>query len=321
MGAFIDLTGKKFGRLTVVKRDMSIDSKRGAFWLCQCDCGKEKSISSSALRRGATQSCGCLNKEILSRPKDLSDMIGKKFGKLTIVRRDKIHITPSGQKKVMWLCKCDCGNEKVVASQDLKSGHTKSCGCIPTKKRGSGLIDLTGEKFGKLLVIERAEDYVYKNKKGMLITSPRWLCQCDCGNTIIVQGGNLRSGNTTNCGCENIASKGEKLVADFLSNNKIKYLREHSFDDLRNQSGNLLRFDFAILNNKNNIIMLVEYQGEQHYIDCGSYGSYQRKYSDKIKRDYCKLNKIPLYEIRFDDDLEYVLCDLLNEIEKIKFIC
>ena len=62
--------------------------------------------------------------------------------------------------------------------------------------------------------------------------------------------------------------------------------------------------------------MLVEYQGEQHYINCGSFGSYQRKYSDKMKRDYCESNKISLYEIRFGDNLERVLDDLLNEIKK-----
>ena len=70
------------------------------------------------------------------------DLTGKKFGKLTVVKRQPNHITPSGQTKAMWLCLCDCGNETIVSSQDLKSGHTKSCGCLPTKLRGSGLIDL-----------------------------------------------------------------------------------------------------------------------------------------------------------------------------------
>lgn len=178
------------------------------------------------------------------------------------------------------------------------------------------LIDLTGERFGKLVVVERTEDYICKHKQRKTLAIPRWLCQCDCGNIAIVQGGNLRSGNTTNCGCEKIKSKGEMLVSDFLTKNKIKYLREYSFDNLRNKSGNLLRFDFAILNNNNKVIMLVEYQGEQHYLECGSFGSYQRNYSDKKKRDYCKLNKIPLFEIKFDDELKSVLYDLLNEIEK-----
>lgn len=316
MGRFIDLTGERFERLTVLERDTSVDSTKGAFWICKCDCGNIKSISSNTLRRGLTKSCGCLNREIITQQKEISNMIGEKFGNLTVIERAETHLTSGGQKKIMWLCKCDCGNEKVVASQDLKSGHTKSCGCIPTKKKGSGLIDLIGKRFGKLVVIERTEDYICKHKQRKTLATPRWLCQCDCGNIAIVQGGNLRCGNTTNCGCEKTKSKGEMLVADFLTKNKIKYLREYSFDDLRNNSGNLLRFDFAILNDNNEIIMLVEYQGEQHYIECGVFGSYQRKYSDKIKKNYCESNKIPLFEIKFDDDLDNILNDLLNEIRK-----
>jgi hypothetical protein len=267
------------------------------------------------LRSGLTKSCGCLNKEIISQKKNLTDMIGRKFGKLTVVKRAETHVTSGGQKKIMWTCKCDCGNDKTVASQDLKSGHTKSCGCLPTKQRGAGLIDLVGKRYGKLVVIERVEDYTY-NHKYRKTTSPQWLCQCDCGGVTIAQGGNLRGGNTISCGCEKINSKGEILVSNFLNENKIRFLREYSFDDLRNKSGNLLRFDFAILNNNNDVIMLVEYQGEQHYVDCGSFGSYQREYSDKVKKEYCKTHNIPLFEIRFDDELKSVLYNLLNEIGK-----
>lgn len=318
MGRLIDLTGKKFGRLTVLERDNSIDTKKGAFWICKCSCGNKKSISSRALREGVTKSCGCLNKEIISMPKDLSYMVGKRFGRLTIIKRVENHITPSGQKKVMWLCQCDCGNKTTVSSQDLKSGHTKSCGCLPTKQKGDGLIDLVGQRFGTLVVLKRVDDYTYQSSTGKATTSPRWLCQCDCGGFAIVQGGNLRNGNTTHCGCKNIKSKGEMLIADFLSNNNIKYVREYSFDDLKNKSGRCLRFDFGILDNNNNITMLVEYQGAQHYIDCGSFGAYQRKYSDKAKRKYCEENNILLYEIRFDENLTHAMYDLLNEIKNKK---
>lgn len=57
--------------------------------------------------------------------------------------------------------------------------------------------DLTGKKFGKLLVVARIEDYV--SPKGR--HKSRWECQCDCGNTTQATGDNLRSGNTTSCGC------------------------------------------------------------------------------------------------------------------------
>ena len=315
MGKLIDLTGQKFGRLMVLERDEATDKKYGTFWKCKCDCGNIKSVASNALRTGVTQSCGCLNKEIISAPKDLSNMIGKRFGKLTVVKREPNHITPSRQKKAMWLCVCDCGNEKIVSSQDLKDGHTKSCGCLPTKSKGCGLINLIGQRFGKLIVVDRAEDYIYESK-GKITTAPQWWCQCDCGNMIIAQGGNLRSGNTTNCGCENCASKSEIVIANFLMANKIKYLREYSFDDLKNQSGNLLRFDFAIVDDNNNLIMLLEYQGAQHYTDCGYFGLYQREYSDKMKREYCKMHNIELHEIKYDEDLEESLKSLLIEIKE-----
>jgi len=64
MGKLIDLTGQKFGRLTVVERvDNANDGH--ARWLCQCDCGKEKNINGRELRCGDTRSCGCLKKELM----------------------------------------------------------------------------------------------------------------------------------------------------------------------------------------------------------------------------------------------------------------
>lgn len=60
-------------------------------------------------------------------------------------------------------------------------------------------IDLTGQKFGKLTVIERAENYIYPNGKGIAV---QWLCNCDCGNkNIIVASASLRKGLTKSCGC------------------------------------------------------------------------------------------------------------------------
>lgn len=296
---------------------MSVDNKKGAHWICQCKCGNIKTVSSYSLRGGLTKSCGCLNKEIISMPKTIDGMISKKFGRLTVIKRGKTHITAGGQKKVTWLCKCDCGNIVTVQSQDLKNGHTRSCGCLPTNRKNSGLIDLTGKRFGKLVVLKRVDDYVYKTKRG-LTTSPSWLCKCDCGNVCIVQGGNLRNGATTHCGCSQITSKGEMQITNWLIKNNIKYSKEYSFNDLKGKGGKRLRFDFAILDDNSDVIILVEYQGEQHYIDCGEFGAYQRKYSDKIKKDYCKQHNLLLYEIRFDDNLEDIFVNLLDVIKEKK---
>lgn len=57
----IDLTGQKFGRLTVIKR---VENKDGySVWLCRCDCGNERKIKGDNLRSGSTKSCGCLKAE------------------------------------------------------------------------------------------------------------------------------------------------------------------------------------------------------------------------------------------------------------------
>ena len=61
-----DLTGKRFGRLTVLRRDDE-ESLRRVFWICQCDCGRIVSVSSCHLNSGHTKSCGCLHKEQLSQ--------------------------------------------------------------------------------------------------------------------------------------------------------------------------------------------------------------------------------------------------------------
>ncbi len=57
----VDLTGKTFGRLTVISR-LHKDKYGHHFWLCRCVCGKEKTTRGYSLKRGSTQSCGCLQK-------------------------------------------------------------------------------------------------------------------------------------------------------------------------------------------------------------------------------------------------------------------
>lgn len=59
---FCDLTGKRFGRLTVIKR-VYINGNHNTHWLCKCDCGNETVVESNHLKRGDTKSCGCLTKK------------------------------------------------------------------------------------------------------------------------------------------------------------------------------------------------------------------------------------------------------------------
>lgn len=77
MGKLIDLTGKKFGRLTVVSR-LENDGRRNSRWHCICDCGTSRTVRGDSLKSGRTLSCGCLNKERASATHRTHGMRGSK---------------------------------------------------------------------------------------------------------------------------------------------------------------------------------------------------------------------------------------------------
>lgn len=122
MSRLIDLTGQRFGRLTVVEKAPSTGGQ--AEWICECDCGNIKKIKGGHLRNGVITSCGCFNKERISQTKTI-DLTGQKFGKLSVVS-----YAGSQNGRAKWHCRCECGNEIDVYSSYLKTGDTKSCGCV-----------------------------------------------------------------------------------------------------------------------------------------------------------------------------------------------
>lgn len=122
MPAFIDLTDQKFHRLTVIHKDNSPKKSkhRNTKWICKCDCGKITSVDSYKLKKGLTKSCGCFKKD-----NESLDLTNQKFGRLTAVSK---YPTIIG-KQTKWLCRCKCGNEKIIETRALRSGATVSCGC------------------------------------------------------------------------------------------------------------------------------------------------------------------------------------------------
>lgn len=126
--ALKDETGNRYGRLTVLYRDESKPKGHGhkAWWVCRCDCGNIKSIKGENLRRGATQSCGCLQRE-KSHEANFQDITGQQFGFLVPL----YPLKEKKWKKTIWHCKClNCGSEIDVIHSYLTSGDVKSCGCI-----------------------------------------------------------------------------------------------------------------------------------------------------------------------------------------------
>lgn len=124
------------------------------------------------------------------------DITGRRFGSLVALKRVESHIKENGQKVTMWECLCDCGEKTTVSYGNLRSGNVKSCGNRKNHRPKRVYEDLTGKKFGKLTVIDRAADYI--NKDGHHLR--KWRCKCDCGNVIEVLENNLKKRKS--CGCD-----------------------------------------------------------------------------------------------------------------------
>lgn len=119
--------------------------------------------------------------------KKLRDIIpGERFGRWTAIEPSTILI---GTAKT-WLCRCECGTEKVLPINRLLNGKSRSCGCLRVDLLRQRRQDLTGQRFNRLTAIS-------PNGPGA------WLCRCDCGKLSTVGTNHLTTGHTKSCGCYN----------------------------------------------------------------------------------------------------------------------
>lgn len=304
-----DLAGQIFKDVLVNNRapNRRINNRTTlVMWNCTCLlCGKEFVSRSNNLTSGNTTSCGCTNKESVSKAQ-IHDLTGLVFGKWTVLKRGPDHISPKGRKKTTWVCKCECGTIKTVLAEKLVNGESQSCGCFKRELASSRYVeDLTGQKFNHLLVIKRVDNV----DNGVHVA---WLCLCDCGRYTIVRSTQLKKGATQSCGCGKFSINSEK-VSKCLEMYGIEFEIEYKFNDLYRYKGHCLRFDFALFENE--ILKgLIEYQGQQHYeerID-SEFGKVQREITDVMKKDYCIKKNIPLFEIKYDDDIDKRVSEIID---------
>ena len=156
--------GDRFGHLTVI-------AKNGRKITCRCDCGNEKTVDRTNLRSGRTQSCGCKQGRAPSPAP-----IGEKYGMLTVIGY-------AGPRRL--LCRCDCGNETVLWSYNVLSGHTTSCGCRPNGRKAAPIEP--GARFGMLTILS--------------VEGSKVLCRCDCGNEKLIDKYSVTKGRSRSCGC------------------------------------------------------------------------------------------------------------------------
>lgn len=317
MGSFIDISGNKYGRLTVLKLDY-IHPRMGAYWICRCECGKEKSIFGASLKNGKTASCGCYNSEKSSdrSRKSYNDISNQKFGRLTTIQR-----LYDSNDEPRWECFCDCGKKVFVRYNMLVSGRTKSCGCYMRDRiRESNFEDLSNQRFGKLLAIEESirDDNSKKEQR------VRWTCKCDCGKIISVVARDLKNGNTKSCGCLGkqswIAVKVKKYFVK-------KYDSIEEYKVTKNpDTGHWLPYDIYIPHGQNTKLngFYIELNGEQHYkINPWHISQAKRRKStpeeefkrqknrDKLKKKFARKNgtyiEIDLRKIKTTEEvIEYI---------------
>ena len=171
-----DLTGRTYGEWTVLEY---YGKEKGIhYWLCKCSCGTIKKVNSQSLRNNRSVSCGHKHGE-LCRQKNTKNLIGKKFGKLTVIRQIENKTSRSGAR---YECLCECGNLHEVSSNSLIQGHVKSCGCLFANRRKKK-DNMTNEEFSKERLHgiwtgikarcynKNRKDYKYFGAKGIILCS------------------------------------------------------------------------------------------------------------------------------------------------------
>ena len=155
---FIDRTGQRYGLLTVIKR---LPNKNGkTMWYCKCDCGNFTDVSGDLLNSGKTKSCGCL----AGRPnREKKNLIGKRFGKLTVVE----YIGKIDGKHNYWKCLCDCGEYVYRPTDKLTDGTECMCEACAEKHAAERMRENAGYVGGTQISRIRTDRPIATNSSGV----------------------------------------------------------------------------------------------------------------------------------------------------------
>lgn len=116
------------------------------------------------------------------------DLTGQRFGRWTVIRRAK----QDKHYNTWWDCVCDCGTTRMILGGRLRNGNSRDCGCILKERQAQDIAALIGLRFGRLIIVSDAGRHHH---------AKRVLCQCDCGERVVVRVEHLGNGVTTSCGC------------------------------------------------------------------------------------------------------------------------
>ena len=275
MGKYKDLTALRVGKLTVLER--SLDNEKTQRdgqprWKCLCDCGNITFVLPYLLTTEKTKSCGCGIGQNLKTFNVVKDLVGMRFGRLTVIRRVEDVVRDSGSRSAQWECRCDCGNIVLKRSQGLVSGKSKSCGCLRNEVGNKPFLFEEGQiiktKHSEFCVLQRHR--VTRDRGD--IKDKKYLCQCtSCKETQDIAEYTLKDGLGSCRGCSDTKSYPAKYTYWFLKQIGVDFEAEYSPAWLGKK-----RFDFYFCQDGKEYI--VEVDGGQH-----SLGAHKRLTAEEIK--------------------------------------
>lgn len=225
----------------------------------------------------------------------LKDLTGEQFENLVVLYRAEDAIKDGKKRRVRWHCRCNCGNELDVISDNLTKRPNMTCQECAIKKRAEHQrINVVGNKYGRLTILETIPD-----------TRPTKVrCLCDCGNEHICSQSDVISGHTQSCGClqkEATSGSNTKDWTGHISAHGIKFLHQ----DCMNEKGQWLwKCQCGICGNE--FVALPAKINNGHITSCGCrIQSSGEEYITNLLNEF-NIDFIPQY--KFDDcKLKYAL--------------
>lgn len=269
----------------------------------KCSCGNEFETSFDKFKSRNKRQCNECGKKILANKQKLSYEEVKQFIEVDSNSGCKLLSKEYNNAQEKLLIQCACGNTYKTKWNHFKNSHQRQC---PTCG-----IEMVASK--KRLDNEYVKNYIEQFECKLLSkyknTETKITIQCKCGNTFETLFSIFRDYDVHSCRIcrenEKSISKGETKIEKWLIENNIKYKTQYTFEDCKHDKK--LKFDFAILNNDNNVKMLIEFDGKQHF-GVGLFSDdtekmleqYSKiKQSDETKNTYCFRKCIPLLRIPY----------------------
>lgn len=132
----------------------------------------------------------------------MEDLVGYQFNDQEVLSFSR---TSKNRAKLWWV-KCHCGKVRELSTSTIKKGENKSCGCLVK-------LNLVGQRFGKLLVLEKVEPASKWRS--------RWMCQCDCGSVLEINGTDFVHGKTKSCSCLLREKRSQSKKIHGMSNHRL----------------------------------------------------------------------------------------------------